>query len=256
MKNRTYISRCRECRGFVASGLLIVLCLQGCNSAQSPPLPDFETVAIIPLSKPAASARATTGRNHEKEGFLYGIAAGGGLAIAASATCGPWFLFCATVFSPMAAAVGGTSGLVVGTLINEDLQSVFGEQGVELKPILADLKERRNIPGEILNAVTATILTDRLVDVDQADALISIGPRSIDLVLVNDTELAVRITGELVARWNFQRGANERYRRRSHVHQTSAYPIEHWLANDGANIDQAYSDCVEAVTAGMIADLR
>jgi hypothetical protein len=245
-----------DMRWLFTTGLLLMLCLQGCSSAQSPPFPEFETVSIHPLRNASESVKATTGRNPEKDGFLYGGAAGGGTALVASAACGPLFMFCAMVFVPAAAAVGGTSGLIVGTLINDDLQAVFGEKGGELEPILAGLKERRDISGEILRTVSTEIPADRQADPDQASALISVGPRSIDLVLVNEAELAVRMTGELVARYNLQRVGSESYRRRSYVHQTEAFAIEHWLSNSGANLDQAYTECVEEITTGVIADLN
>ncbi len=239
---------------FVAS-LLLVLCLQGCTTVNQRQLPEFDTLSISFLQKPSKGAQATTDRDHQKDALAGGVV-GAGAGLAAASFCGPFFVFCAWASVPAGMAVGGAAGYVTGVVIDDNLKDVFGDQFPKLEATLADLKDHRNLSAEILWAVTAATPHNRQVNPDDATALIAVGPKKIELVQFNRTELAVRVTGELVARWDRRRRTNGGYRRLRYVYQTQAFPIEHWLERNGFRLDQAYTDAVTSITTRMIADIR
>lgn len=251
----TYCATDYRYRMLFMSSILFTLILQGCTTANQRQLPEFDTVSITVLKKAAKGAQATTDRDHEKDALAGGVA-GAGAGVAAAAFCGPFFVLCAWASVPAGMAVGGAAGYVAGVVIDDNLKVVFGDQFPKLEATLADLKSRRDLSAEILRAVTAATPANRQVNPDDATALIAVGPKKIELVQFNRTELAVRVTGELEARWDRRRRTNGGYRLLSYEYQTPAYPIEHWLERNGFEIDQAYTDAVISITTKMIADIR
>lgn len=242
-------------RYLITSCLVLILCLQGCAASRSKPLPEFATLAITAVSEPANGIRAKSDNDSLKAGAGVGAAGGVTAGLVTSLFCGPWFAFCAPFLVTGGAAAGGMAGGLTGGISDAAFQSLNGEQAAETKAILEGIQERRDLFVEMRREVAAATPVNRTADLQTASAVIAVGPHSIELVQDRRSHLALRMTGVMSVQWDRQR-RNPRTTTRRYVHETAEFPVEYWLAKNGAKFDQSFTECIDKLTEAMLWDLR
>lgn len=226
----------------------------GCSANRSKPLPPFETLAVANTVRPAEDLQARSDSDASKKAASAGVKGGAAAGAATSLLCGPFFVFCLPVLTGAGAVAGLAAGGVAGAVydISENLPR---DQAARIKAVLEDIDSRRDFYVEIREGVAATVPPARTGDRDSADAIVYVGIETLEFVQDDRSELALRMTGLLVAEWNRDK-RTPRTEKRRYVHQTIMMPVEYWLQDDGATMDAGFTECIDKVVEAMAWDLR
>ena len=122
-------------RSVILATALLPFVLGGCSSGGSKPLPEFESVAVTSIAKPADGLKATTDSDTKEMGGGYGAKGGAAAGAATSLLCGPFVVFCLPVLVPAGVLVGGSAGGIAGS-VADTLQAWPKEQAERGKAIL------------------------------------------------------------------------------------------------------------------------
>jgi hypothetical protein len=225
----------------------------GCAPNRSKPLPPFETLAVASTARPAEGLQAKSDSDASKKAASAGIKGGAAAGAATSLLCGPLFVFCLPVLTGAGAVAGAAAGGVAGA-VNDIAENLPRDQAARVRAILADIGSRRDFFVEIRDGVATAVPPARTGDRDSADAIVHVGIDKLEFVQDDRSELALRMTGLLVAEWNRDKRTPRREKRR-YVHQTIMMPVEYWLQDDGATMDAGFTECIDKVVEAMAWDL-
>jgi hypothetical protein len=233
----------------ILSAFLVV----GCAPNRSKPLPPFETLAVESAARPAEGLEARSDSDAAKKGASAGAKGGVVAGAATSLLCGPFVLFCLPFAAAAGAVVGVTTGSLAGAL-NDAIENLPADQASRARAILADIDSRRDLFAELRDGVAAAVPPTRAAGVESAEAVAYVGIEKLEFVQDERSELALRLTGLLVAEWNRDK-RTPRTEKRRYVHQTILMPAEFWLQDDGATMDAGFTECIEKVVQAMVWDL-
>jgi hypothetical protein len=241
-------------RAFICASALIPLLVAGCSSNKSRSLPEFESVAVTSILKPADGIQATKDSDTSKAGGGVGAKGGAAAGAATSLLCGPFVVFCLPVLVPAGALVGSTAGGVAGS-VADTLQAWPKEQAERAEAILSGIDERRDFFVEIRDGLAAKVPPGRAGTLQDADAVMYVGPKTIELVQSERSRLALRMTAVMNAEWNRDK-RTPRTEKREYIYQTDERPVEEWLDEDGAVFDAAFTECIQMIVNSMMWDMK
>lgn len=233
--------------------LLSAFLVVGCAPSRSKPLPPFETLAVASNKPPADGLQAKSDADAAKKAAGVGAKGGAAAGAATSLLCGPFVVLCLPFLTATGAVVGMTTGGLAGAL-NDAVENLPRDQAVRARAILADIDTRRDFFAEMRDGVAAAVPSARSAELDSADAAVYVGIDKLEFVQDDRSELALRMTGLLVAEWNRDK-RTPRTEKRRYVHQTIMMPAEYWLQDDGAAMDAGFTECIEKVVQAMVWDL-
>lgn len=243
----------RSLRALSVTVILLPFIITGCGSNRSRPLPEFDTVAVTSTVRPAEGVKARGDSDTSAAGAGVGAKGGAAAGAATSLLCGPWFLICLPFLATTGVIVGGVSGSVAGAL-GDAVDQLPKDQARRARIILENIDERRDFFIEIRDGVARTVPTDRKRPAADAEALIYVGPKKIELVQNQSSHLALRMTAVLEAEWGRDKRTPRR-EERQYVHETVEMPVEYWLKDDGAGFEAGFTECVDKITQAMTWDL-
>ena len=246
----------------VSLTLLIGLGVSGCASNEVNTLPGYETVHVRSNPRPAdgfrivAKRRLTTSQNMEANVGTEAVAgaAGYGIACAALFPLGGIGAACLGAVAG-GAAIGAAAGAAGSTVVVDPLDQYPRETRQHIEEVIIEIEKRRDFFVEVRDALRASIPGDRQVDEEAAEALVSIGPEGVFLVQDQDLDLAFEMTAVLSAEWSRDK-RTPRKDKRKYTYTTSAQPIEYWLDNDGAALNEAVTECIANIVGMMSSDLE
>lgn len=241
--------------------LLIGLGVSGCASSEVNSLPGYESVHVRSNPRPAdqfrivARRRLKTSQNMEDNVGKGAVAGGAGYGLACVALV-PFGIGAACIAAAAGgAAVGAAAGAAVSTAVVDSLDQYPPESRQHIQKIIVEIENRRDFFVEIRDALRASIPEDRQVDEEAAEALVSVGPEGVFLVQDQDLDLAFEMTAVLSAEWSRDK-RTPRKDKRKYTYTTSAQPIEYWLDNDGAALNEAVTECIANIVGMMSSDLE
>lgn len=233
--------------------LLSVFLVVGCAPNRSKPLPSFETLAVASTQHPADGLQAKSDSDAAKKGAGAGAKGGAAAGAATSLFCGPFVLLCLPFLTATGAVAGYAAGGLAGAL-NDAVENLPRDQAVQIRAILETIGNRRDFFAEMRDGVAAAVPPKRTADLDSADAVVYVGIDKLEFVQDDRSDLALRMTGLLVAEWNRDKQTPRRQKRR-YVHETIMMPVEYWLQDNGATMDAGFSECIDKVVQAMVWDL-
>lgn len=240
-------------RAVVVTATCLALAATGCSSNRSRPLPDFETIHVQSVVRPADGLQVHGDQDKAQTGAEVGAKGGAAAGAAWSLACGPWFLICLPFFTAFGAVVGGPAGALTGA-VGDAAEMLPREQAKQFESALLDIHDRRDFFVEIRDGVRDGVPLRRRADRETAAALIIVGPEKIELVQSESTHLALRVRALLLVEWDRSK-RTPRTAKRRYVHTTAEMPVEFWLQDNGAAIDAGFTECIDKVVEAMAWDL-
>jgi len=241
----------------IISPLFISAACTSTAPRDSPPMPMFESVAIV--SKGATSdLKARFGVPPEDKISQESAVAGAGAGAAAGAgwamVCGPYFFICAMATVPAGALVGATAGGLAGAA-SDSHKMPPQEQLLVLDKLFADIYEQRSIHMEIRDTLEKQIPPVRLADTSVADALIQLNLSDIRFTRTFSGKYAWTLKSIMVVTWN-RNTRRPRHSYKIYDYTSSSLPLDDWVQNDGEMLNQALDDSVEGMVEQMAGDIR
>jgi hypothetical protein len=225
-------------RANVAIGLFLTTLLNGCAINTSIPAQSFERIEIIALdSETSADAVPSKGKS-----AATGAAAGaiGGLtaSLLGSLACGPYFPLC---FAATAPATIGATMLVGGAM---GMSGISDDDATKITPYLETLQANHNMSQELATALAKQFPLASLAPPGVADARISLDVNSLRLMKVFGQKPVFSLTVATQYEWNRNK-PNPQHSSRKFMCETRLQPIDEWVNDDGATIQQELNYCIE-----------
>ena len=183
------------------------------------------TVNLPELKTPnALDAAEATGKG-AGEGAVYGM----GIGFEGSFhTCGPFFFICA----PFTMAIGGASGAVIGGAYGAST-ALPAEEARQLEAIVRDYVVSEDIALNLRNDfVQQQDGRWEIVEVE-GDVSVILGVEKLAFEQRPGGQLAILLTSNLVIRYGPE--DSDVTKRLLLNARTESYPVDHWVADDGAN---------------------
>jgi len=219
---------------------LLTALLGGCAYNTPIPYRSFERIEIIALE----SGTAVDPVPAKGESAATGAAAGafGGLTASflGSLVCGPYFPVC---FAATAPATIGATALVGGVM---GMSGISDEDAAKIIPQLEALQANRNINQEIATALGEALPVSSLVPPGVADARISLHLKSLRLVKGFGQNIVFSLTVVTSYEWSLNKPGPQ-HASRTFTCDTSLRPIDEWVNDDGATIEQELNHCIKDI---------
>lgn len=234
----------------------IVVAAGGCAAGGSKPLPEFETVHIQSFPRPPNGLHSwvifrTDASVDNIEGAEYGVAAGLGALVAAA---------CTATFPPAAAQCLGAGAYTAGGTAamgsvdsTHPLEEVDPQKRPWAEKVLRDVEDSREFFREIRDGVRTAMPADRQIEAEQAETLITVGPKNIYLrqeVSGLSLQMTAKMTTESNRHWRTPTTIKRTYK-----HTTAEQPLGDLLRDGGAGFDDGFTECVTQIIEMMARDL-
>jgi hypothetical protein len=233
-----------------------------CTSAvpqDSPPLPEFESVAIVSMGA-TRELKTRFGVDPEYSnlvvGASYGAGAGAGLLVGVSAAlaCGPFVLLCAMATVPAGVVVGGVGSGLTAEAVDAN-KKLPNEQLLVLDGLFVEISQQRTIHLEVRDTLEQQIPPDRLADKSVADTVLSLTLSDVRFTQTSSGKYALTLKSIVVAQW-IRNTRQRRHSTRFYQYTSSSLPLDDWVHDDGKKLNQAFDDCVEGLVEQMVGDIR
>ena len=224
-------------RANVAIGLFLTTLLSGCAVNTSIPAQSFERIEIIALDSETPADVPSKGKS-----TVTGAAGGaiGGLTVSllGSLACGPYFPIC---FAATAPATIGATMLVGGAM---GMSGISDDDAAKITPYLETLQVNHNMSQELATALADQFPLTSLAPPGVADARISLDVNSLRLMKVFGQKPVFSLTVATQYEWNRNK-PNPQHSSRKFMCETRLQPIDEWVNDDGATIQQELNYCIE-----------
>jgi hypothetical protein len=221
----------------VAIGLCLTTLLSGCAVNTSIPSQSFERIEIIALDSETPTEVPSKGKS-AATGAAVGAVGGLTASLLGSLLCGPYFPVC---FAATAPATIGATILVGGTM---GMSGISDEDAAKIKPHLETLQASRNMNQELATMLAEKFPLSSLAPPGVADARISLDVNSLRLMKVFGQKLVFSLTVVIQYEWNLNR-PNPQHSSRNFMCETRLQPIDEWVNDEGATIEQELTYCIE-----------
>lgn len=221
----------------VAIGLCLTTLLSGCAVNTSIPSQSFERIEIIALDSETPTDVPSKGKSTATSAAVGAL---GGLTASffGSLICGPYFPVC---FAATAPATIGATMLVGGAM---GMSGISDEDTAKIIPYLETLQASHNMNQELATALAKQFPLSMLAPPGVADARISLDVNSLRLMKVFGQKPIFSLTVVTQYEWSLNK-PNPQHSSRTFMCDTRLQPIDEWVSDDGATIEQELNYCIE-----------
>ena len=246
-----------------ARSLLIVAMLVNVNACSngvrqdSPPIPKFESVAIV--NKGATNElKARFGANPEDSstdaGALAGAGTGAMVGAHASLSCLGFVYLCALATVPVGAMIGAVAGGVTDYAV--DSQDVPPrEQLVVLDSLFAQILQQRSINQEIERSLVRHVPAERLKEISEADTLLQFRLYDVRFSKTSRRKYALTLKTVMLIDWN-RNSPPIASTHKTYEHTSYSLQIEDWVQDGGKALNLAFDACISGLAEKMAEDIQ
>ncbi len=231
----------------LAAGLLSCACSTTNNS---PPLPGFERIAVVTEGAAREDLKADSTAGKAAAGAAGGAAGGAATGAAIGLACGPLALFCV----PVGVVVGGVTGAAAGG-ITQGGKGLSKAHSKQVNEVLDQLQADLDISDRLQLTLRDALPSQMQADPVQADALVTVKVRLLELRQHSDERVSLRLTADMHSVWD--RDLPKSSDQTNHYEfETAREYVEDWLTNDGEGFRLGLEQCIQRVASSMARDLR
>jgi hypothetical protein len=213
--------------------------LSGCAYNTSIPSSSFKRIEIVALD-PETSPEVDPSKG---ESIAGGAAAGalGGLSasLLLSLACGPLFPACFAATAPV--TIGATT-LLGGAMVG--MSGISDEDAEKITPYLDAIQANHNMSQELATVLSEQLPVSSLVPPGVADARISLDVNSLRLEKILGYKMLFSLTVVTSYEWGLNQPGPQ-HSSRIFWCQRQLLPIDKWVDDGGATIEQELKYCIE-----------
>jgi hypothetical protein len=185
---------------------------------------------VSPDAKDTSEAIGEGASSYAAQGFAGGASDGFEGSVDA---CGVFFLVCAPVFVIAGGAVGAAVLGVVGSVNGAKIALPEDKAGA-LETLIQNYLESEHIPANLLNEFNRQQNGRWQVVDSETDVVVTLGVETLMFGQFPDDVLSIRLTSNLVVRYGPE--TTDATKRILLNAESEQHHVDHWIANEGANL--------------------
>ena len=240
----------------VKSAVVLLLVLELASCGQLPSMrsePNFR-LFIDTIGGEHTSLDADPTKEKLARGAGEGAAVGGSTGAATAVLCGPWFLLCLPFTVGAGTVIGGGVGATAG------FTGLSEESAKSLNDVLTEIDDRRDFRQELREGVIALIPESDQANREDADVLVTIKIKRIELVQHSKNNVSLSINASTQVKQTV-RNKRLKWRLKEFVEPYYRCSIpkrdaKEWLEREQEDtIDNSLTSCIQTISKRISTDL-
>jgi hypothetical protein len=247
-------------RNVVVTYCICSLLITGCATAPQTtplrPLAHGSQISVVvnlpgivpPDAKDTSEAISEGASSYAASGFAEGASG----MVEASVACGPLMFFCMPLLMIAGGTVGAVFGAVAGGISGANI-ALPDDKAAILEKLIKSYLDSEDISANLLNKFNQKQNGRWQVVDSDTGIIVTLGVENIIFSQFSDDELAIRLTSNLVVRYGPE--ATNVTKRILLNAESGRYHVDHWIANEGANLKAGLDAVFEENSRQVIAVL-
>ncbi|MCX2982056.1 hypothetical protein EYC98_14430 [Halieaceae bacterium IMCC14734] len=212
-------------------------------------IPDFKSVAIVQAADLPSIEKLKDKDQRILDAATTGSASGGvaGMltGVLLCGATGPLAGLCISTMGMAGMVTGGAGGLIYGAATAAE-----GEHADSINRNLASVSDKYDYQLEMHNRLISQVPADETRQREQADIIVSPLLSSITVQQLDDEEMYLVLTGNLIFSWTHSNG-EEYFGKAKFDYKSATAPIVQWNENQGAMYEEAILDGLQDLAEKM-----
>ena len=214
----------------------------------------MHVVGIEPeFAKPDAKTAGETVGIEAAKGAGLGLGAGLAYGIYGSFMCGPAWFICAPIFVPGGAAVGLVGGTTMAATKAARL-ALPKEKALALEKLMGETFEQADFSGTMRDTFESRSGNAWNVTTDDAEVEIRLGIEALNFTQYTNDMLEFNFTASMIVQYG--NGPRDSTRRLLFSHKSARQPVDHWLADNGAQFHNEIATALDTTVDEMLVSLN
>ena len=257
MRNRNSVDR------LLASAAIVVMiatttgCAGQSKYAKFQPVSSGTSIHVVGIepefAKPNAKTAGETVGIEAAKGAGMGLGAGLAYGIYGSVLCGPAIIICAPILVPGGAAVGLVGGTTMAAT-NAARLALPKEKALALEKLMGETFEQADFSGTIRETFESQSGNAWNLTADKADVEIRLGIEELNFTQYENDALVFNFTASMIVQYDS--GPRDSTRRLLFSHKSARQPVDHWLADNGAQFHKEIATALGTTVDEMLVSLN